>query len=447
MKSLKIFNTLTGKVEDFQPIDSSCVKLYSCGLTVYDYAHIGHARTTIFVDILVRLLRVLYNKVIYVRNITDVDDKINKRAKENNISIYNLTSEIVKSCNDSMFYINNKTPDYEPKVTENTEDIIKFIQRIIDNGHAYVADKHVFFDVSSYKDYGRLSHTNTNNLLNGVRIDNNDNKKNPLDFVLWKPSLDIDDESSKFNSPWGIGRPGWHIECSAMSYKYLGENFDIHCGGMDLKFPHHENEIAQSRCAFNESDFAKYWFHVGFLMVNGEKMSKSLGNFVLINSLQEKNLPGVVLRFAMLKNHYRKPLDFSDKLILEAKSNLEALHKNILDEDNNSNIPEELIDIMCDDLNTPRIITLLNNFNKNHEYKKLKNSLIFLGLFDKNIFYKKSNNKILIDEDKINNLIMTRTEAKKNKDWNTSDKIRDDLKSIGIALIDTKDGTTWKLIE
>ena len=412
MKKLKIFNTINSKIGEFQPIENDVVKLYSCGLTVYDHAHIGHARTTIFVDILVRLLRVLYNKVIYIRNITDVDDKINIKAKEKNTNIYNLTKEIVESCNLSMSYINNIKPDYEPRVTENIKDIIEFIQKIIDNGHAYVSNGHVFFDVSSYKDYGKLSHINIGNLLNGVRIDNEINKKNPLDFVLWKPSLDIDDESSKFNSPWGIGRPGWHIECSAMSHKYLGENFDIHCGGMDLKFPHHENEIAQSCCAFKNSNFAKFWFHVGFLMVNGEKMSKSLGNYILINSIQEKSISGKVLRLTMLKNQYGKPLDFSYKLITEAKNNLENLHKKIIDTETNSNVPEELIDVLCDNLNTPKVVNLLNEFNKKKEYIKLKSSLVFLGLFDERVFDKKIF-KLKIEKTEINKLIKIRSEAKK----------------------------------
>lgn len=446
MKKLKIFNTINSKIEEFQPIENDVVKLYSCGLTVYDHAHIGHARTTIFVDILVRLLRVLYNKVIYIRNITDVDDKINIKAKEKNTNIYNLTKEIVESCNLSMSYINNIKPDYEPRVTENIKDIIEFIQKIIDNGHAYVSNGHVFFDVSSYKDYGKLSHINIDNLLNGVRIDNKINKKNPLDFVLWKPSLDIDDESSKFNSPWGIGRPGWHIECSAMSHKYLGENFDIHCGGMDLKFPHHENEIAQSCCAFKNSNFAKFWFHVGFLMVNGEKMSKSLGNYILINSIQEKSISGKVLRLTMLKNQYGKPLDFSYKLITEAKNNLENLHKKIIDTETNSNVPEELIDVLCDNLNTPKVVNLLNEFNKKKEYIKLKSSLVFLGLFDERVFDKKIF-KLKIEKTEINKLIKIRSEAKKNRDWEKSDKIRNQLKELGIELIDTKEGTIWKSIE
>lgn len=446
MKKLKIFNTINSKIEEFQPIENDVVKLYSCGLTVYDHAHIGHARTTIFVDILVRLLRVLYNKVIYIRNITDVDDKINIKAKEKNTNIYNLTKEIVESCNLSMSYINNIKPDYEPRVTENIKDIIEFIQKIIDNGHAYVSNGHVFFDVSSYKDYGKLSHINIGNLLNGVRIDNEINKKNPLDFVLWKPSLDIDDESSKFNSPWGIGRPGWHIECSAMSHKYLGENFDIHCGGMDLKFPHHENEIAQSCCAFKNSNFAKFWFHVGFLMVNGEKMSKSLGNYILINSIQEKSISGKVLRLTMLKNQYGKPLDFSYKLITEAKNNLENLHKKIIDTETNSNVPEELIDVLCDNMNTPKVVNLLNEFNKKKEYIKLKSSLVFLGLFDERVFDKKIF-KLKIEKTEINKLIKIRSEAKKNRDWEKSDKIRNQLKELGIELIDTKEGTIWKPIE
>lgn len=439
---LKLFNSLSGNIEDFKPIDNNNVKLYSCGLTVYDRAHIGHARATIMVDILVRLLKELYSNVIYVRNITDVDDKINKRATERKITIQELTSEVISYCNKDMDYLNNLQPTYEPKATEHIKEIIEIIQKLIDNGNAYIANNHVLFDVNSYKDYGKLSKRNLEELQAGARIEVEDYKKNPLDFVLWKPSLDIDDESSKFESPWGVGRPGWHIECSAMSNKYLGENFDIHCGGVDLKFPHHENEIAQSCCANKGSTFANYWFHIGFLMVNGEKMSKSLGNFTTIKEIRDKGVKGVVLRLAMIKNHYRKPLDFTNNLIIEAEKNLKDLHKNIINIKCNYKVPSELIEVLSNDLNTPMTIALLNDFNKNKEYEKLKNALIFLGIFDENLIEKKTTT--LTNED-IEKLINERLEYKKDKNWVKCDEIRNYLKENNIIIKDTPNGTEWSI--
>ena len=439
---LKLFNSLSGNIEDFKPIDNNNVKLYSCGLTVYDRAHIGHARATIMVDILVRLLKELYSNVIYVRNITDVDDKINKRATERKITIQELTREVISYCNEDMNYLNNLQPTYEPKATEHIKEIIETIQKLIDNGNAYIANNHVLFDVNSYKDYGKLSKRNLEELQAGARIEVEDYKRNPLDFVLWKPSLDIDDESSKFESPWGIGRPGWHIECSAMSNKYLGENFDIHCGGVDLKFPHHENEIAQSCCANKGSTFANYWFHIGFLMVNGEKMSKSLGNFTTIKEIRDKGLKGVVLRFAMIKNHYRKPLDFTNNLIIEAEKNLKDLHKNIINIKCNYKVPDELIEVLSNDLNTPMTIALLNDFNKNKEYEKLKNALIFLGVFDENLIKKKTTT---LTNEEIEKLINERLEYKKDKNWAKCDEIRNYLKENNIVIKDTSNGTEWSI--
>lgn len=439
---LKLFNSLSGNIEDFKPIDNNNVKLYSCGLTVYDRAHIGHARATIMVDILVRLLKELYSNVIYVRNITDVDDKINKRATERKITIQELTREVISHCNEDMNYLNNLQPTYEPKATEHIKEIIETIQKLIDNGNAYIANNHVLFDVNSYKDYGKLSKRNLEELQAGARIEVEDYKRNPLDFVLWKPSLDIDDESSKFESPWGIGRPGWHIECSAMSNKYLGENFDIHCGGVDLKFPHHENEIAQSCCANKGSTFANYWFHIGFLMVNGEKMSKSLGNFTTIKEIRDKGVKGVVLRFAMIKNHYRKPLDFTNNLIIEAEKNLKDLHKNIINIKCNYKVPDELIEVLSNDLNTPMTIALLNDFNKNKEYEKLKNALIFLGVFDENLIKKKTTT---LTNEEIEKLINERLEYKKDKNWAKCDEIRNYLKENNIVIKDTSNGTEWSI--
>ena len=439
---LKLFNSLSGNIEDFKPIDNNNVKLYSCGLTVYDRAHIGHARATIMVDILVRLLKELYSNVIYVRNITDVDDKINKRATERKITIQELTREVISYCNEDMNYLNNLQPTYEPKATEHIKEIIETIQKLIDNGNAYIANNHVLFDVNSYKDYGKLSKRNLEELQAGARIEVEDYKRNPLDFVLWKPNLDIDDESSKFESPWGIGRPGWHIECSAMSNKYLGENFDIHCGGVDLKFPHHENEIAQSCCANKGSTFANYWFHIGFLMVNGEKMSKSLGNFTTIKEIGDKGVKGVVLRFAMIKNHYRKPLDFTNNLIIEAEKNLKDLHKNIINIKCNYKVPDELIEVLSNDLNTPMTIALLNDFNKNKEYEKLKNALIFLGVFDENLIKKKTTT---LTNEEIEKLINERLEYKKDKNWAKCDEIRNYLKENNIVIKDTSNGTEWSI--
>ena len=438
---LKLFNSLSGKIEDFKPIDSNNIRLYSCGLTVYDRAHLGHARATIAVDILVRLLKELYKNVIYVRNITDVDDKINKRATERNITIQELTSEIIEYCNEDMNYLHNIKPTFEPKATEHIKEIIDIIQKLINNKHAYISDGHVLFDVNSFKDYGRLSHRNLEELQAGARIEVESYKKNPLDFVLWKPSLAIDDESSKFNSPWGIGRPGWHIECSAMSNKYLGENFDIHCGGVDLKFPHHENEIAQSRCAFEGSNYANYWYHIGFLMINGEKMSKSLGNFTTIKEIRDKNIVGVVIRFAMLKNHYRKPLDFNDNLLIEAEKNLKELHKGILNIECDYKVPEELLNALCDDINTPKAIALLNKFNKEKEFDKLKNSLIFLGVYDNNLLNSKKITNLT--EDEINSLINQRLQYKKEKNWAKCDEIREYLRDNNIIIKDTATGTEW----
>ncbi len=445
---LKIYNSLTNKTENFNPINNENIKIYSCGLTVYDKAHLGHARTTVAVDILVRLLKYLYKNVIYVRNITDVDDKINVRATQRGITIQELTKEIINYCDSDMKYLNNLTPTFEPKVTENISEIIDIIQKLIDNGFAYVAGGNVFFDVNKYKDYGKLSNRNIEELKKEVRIEAGEYKKNALDFVLWKPSLAIDDESSKFESPWGVGRPGWHIECSALSHKYLGENFDIHCGGVDLKFPHHENEIAQSCCAFLGSNFANYWFHTGFLMVNGEKMSKSLNNFITIEKLKNEGVNGKIVRFTMMKNHYRKPLDFNENLIKEAEKNLKDLHKNVINFECENKVPEEVIEILCNDVNTPKVIALLNDFNNNKNYDKLKNALDFLGIFDENLLkIDKDLSNLDITEEEINSLIEKRNDAKKNKDWIEADKIRNYLKLKNILLKDSKNGVEWDIIK
>lgn len=444
---LKLFNSLSNKIEDFLPINEKNITIYCCGITVYDQMHLGHAKTYVCCDVLIRLLKIMYQNITFVRNITDIDDKIIKRAKERGISIQALTTEIINFCNLDMNYLGNLQPTIEPKVTEHIQDIIIFIQQLINNNHAYVKNNTVFFDVKSYKAYGKLSNKNLDELLAGVRIDVNEDKNNPLDFVLWKPATENDDKSSIFNSPWGLGRPGWHIECSTMSNKYLGENFDIHCGGMDLKFPHHENEIAQSCCANIGSSFAKYWFHVGFLMVNGEKMSKSLDNFITIQDLKNKNINGKVVRFLVMKNHYRTPLDFKDKLIEETKKNLIDLNKSVLNIECEYKVPKELINILCEDLNTPKAIALLNDYKTKKEFEKLKNSLLFLNLFDENLIkINKDLSDLPISEKEINNLILERIQAKNNKDWETSDKIRNYLLKYSIVVKDTINSCDWERI-
>lgn len=445
MQKLKLYNSLTKKVEDFNPIDKNKIKMYTCGVTVYDKCHLGHAKTYITSDILFRLLKELYGNVVYVRNITDVDDKINKRAVERKITIQELTQENIGFMNDDFKYLHLLKPTVEPKATEHIKEMISIIEMLIKNGNAYVAEGHVLFDVATFKDYGKLSGRDTEEMIAGARVEIAPYKKNPIDFVLWKPSLDIDDNSSKFESPWSIGRPGWHIECSAMSYKYLSENFDIHCGGNDLKFPHHENEIAQSRCAFKGSHFASYWVHTGFLLVNGEKMSKSLHNFTTIEDLKKQNVKGVAIRYAFLKNHYRTPFDFSMKLIEEADKNLIDLHRAVKNIKANDKLDENILEYLCDDLNTSKVLAELYNL-KNNNLPALKKAMEFLDIYDEAYYQEnKDLSNLGIDEKEILNLINQRLEAKKNKDFKKSDEIRSLLDSKGILLKDTQNGTDWNL--
>lgn len=447
MQKLKLYNSLTKKLEEFVPIDKNKVRMYTCGITVYDKCHLGHAKTYILSDILFRTLRELYGKdnVIYARNITDVEDKINKRAVERKITIQQLTQENIELMNKDFEYLHLLKPTIEPKATEHVKEMIFIIQKLIENGNAYVADGHVLFDTTTYKDYGKLSGRDIEEMIAGARVEVAPYKKNPTDFVLWKPSLEIDDDSAKFESPWSVGRPGWHIECSAMSYKYLGESFDIHCGGNDLKFPHHENEIAQSRCAFKNSSFANYWIHTGFLLVNGEKMSKSLHNFTTIEDLKNQNIKGVAIRYAFLKNHYRTPFDFSMKLIEEADKNLIDLHKAVKNIKASEKLSEKILECLCDDLNTSKVLAELYNL-KNSNLPELKKAMEFLGIYDESYYQEKRDlSKLNITESEILNLINQRLEAKKNKDFKKSDEIRNLLDSKGVLLKDTQNGSEWSL--
>ncbi len=370
--NLKIFNSISKEKEDFQPLDPANISMYVCGPTVYSYPHLGNARSVVIYDLLFRLLKEIFPKVTYVRNITDVDDKINKAAKDQNISIQELTAKFINIFEQDMSDIGVLKPTIEPKATENISEMINMIQILIDNGHAYESEGHVLFDVNSYKDYGKLSNRSLDDMISGSRVEVQDYKRNPLDFVLWKPSDINDDDSAIFDSPWSRGRPGWHIECSAMSNKFLGNDFDIHGGGADLKFPHHDNEIAQSICCHPKSNHAKYWVHNGFLTVNGEKMSKSLGNFITVRDLLHKNTEGVVIRYLLLSTHYRKPLDFNDKALSDAKKAIDKFYNVInfseiaqIDKSKYQNpFLQDVYKALCDDLNSPVAFAILHKIVK-----------------------------------------------------------------------------------
>jgi cysteinyl-tRNA synthetase len=406
--------------------------------------------------------------VIYVRNITDVDDKINLAASQARISIQELTQNVLKQFYADIGALNVLKPSFEPKVTESIPEIIATIQKLIDNNHAYISQNHVLFDISSFKDYGKLSKKKLEDLISGARVEIADYKKNPLDFVLWKPSSINDDISSIFDSPWGRGRPGWHIECSAMSHKFLGENFDIHGGGADLQFPHHENEIAQSCCAHPHSNYASLWVHNGFLTVDGEKMSKSLKNFITVNDLLERGIEGVVIRLMLLSSHYRKPFDFNQKIVDDCQKTLEKFHE-IFDkkdydqmlQSQDSEVSEAILEFLADDLNFSKVLAFLNNsykeiknnFDKNKLQQFIKN-LDFLGLVSDKMWNKNISKNNLsgnlssnfssakIDENFINQQIILRKEFKSQKNFSEADKIRQALLNMGIILEDKPDGST-----
>ncbi len=456
---MRIFNTLSGKKEAFKPIHENSVRMYICGMTVYDDTHIGHARTFLSFDLIVRYLRNIGFKVTYVRNITDVDDKIISRAKELNLDPTDLVQKYINSMQEDFESLGMINPDLEPRATENINSIISLIETLIDKGHAYEGDSDVYFSVESFKSYGKLSGRNLEDMLAGARVDIDVDKKNPSDFVLWKK----DTEGIKWDSPWGLGRPGWHIECSAMSIDALGETFDIHGGGSDLKFPHHENEIAQSECVTGK-DFAKIWMHTGSLRIDKEKMSKSLGNFVTVKESLENHSPEV-LRLFLISSHYRSPLNYSDESIEEAKSSLDRLYNSIEDleylskESVKSEYSDKFHNAMQDDFNTPSAISVLfeiarqvNSLKKDNEIEeatKLASELYdlssILGLLqqDPNDYFRDGIN---ISESQIQSLIDKRNKARAEKDFTLSDKIRDDLLEMGIALEDRNNETVWRKV-
>jgi cysteinyl-tRNA synthetase len=433
--ALRLYNTLTRTKEDFVPLDPKNVRMYVCGPTVYDFAHIGNARPVIVFDVLFRLLRHLYGAehVNYVRNITDVDDKINARAAEQGISIRELTEKTAAQFREDIAALGCLPPTHEPRATDHIPEMIVMIERLIAAGHAYAADGHVLFDVSSKPDYGKLARKTLDEMIEGARVDVAPYKKNAMDFVLWKPSSP---ELPGWESPWGRGRPGWHIECSAMSEALLGETFDIHGGGIDLVFPHHENEIAQSESAHHDHPLAKVWMHNGFLNVEGEKMSKSLGNFVTINELLA-DWPGDVLRFNMLRSHYRQPMDWTVAGMRESWNTLEKWYDTV-EPLADSGVGEGLLAALADDLNTPAAIAELHKSSPEH----LAGGLALLGFSVKPEALK---SKKSVDTAAIERAIEARLAARKAKDFKESDRIRDELLAQGIVLKDGPQGTTWEV--
>jgi cysteinyl-tRNA synthetase len=460
--SITLYNTLTRKKEAFAPIDPARVRMYVCGPTVYDYAHIGNARPVIVFDVLYRLLRLEYGpeNVIYARNITDVDDKINARASEMGIDIRALTEKTTAQFHADIAALGVLQPTVEPRATEHIPEMVGLCESLVRKGHAYVADGHVLFDVSSMPDYGRLANRSLEEMEAGARVDVAPYKKGPMDFVLWKPSKPGE---PAWPSPCGIaasGRPGWHLECSAMSEKHLGQVFDIHGGGIDLVFPHHENEIAQSRCVHETPVMANVWMHNGFLQVEGEKMSKSLGNFITIHELLATDTfggqpwHGRVIRMAMLSTHYRQPIDWTVDRLVQARAHLAELAE-ILHGIAPADVPHaDVVAAISDDLNTPSAISIIHGLAKSarrgnaETAAELKAALQFLGLYDN----EKPDDFFVgaaapaIDEVEICRLIAARLEARNAKDFKTADRIRDELAAKGIQLKDAKDAATGRIV-
>ena len=448
-KNVNFFNTLSNKKEKFVPINNNRIGLYVCGPTVYDFPHIGNARPLVVFDVLFRLLQSLYGKekVVYVRNITDIDDKIIESSKRNKKSIKELTETITKSFHEDCRYLNCLNPTFEPKATENIKEMINMVSNLLKNKHAYENEKHVYFSVSSFKKYGKLSNKNSEQLIAGSRVEISKFKKNPLDFVLWKPS---DEKDPGWDSPWGRGRPGWHLECSVMSEKFLGKQFDIHGGGLDLVFPHHENEIAQSCCANKTEYFANYWLHNGFVTFDKEKMSKSTGNIVLINKLRE-NVNGQVVRLALLSSHYKQPLDWNEKIIRESQNTLDKWYSQF-EKVNTKELNDDVLKPLQEDLNTPEYIAKLHSLyedsTKGNKSSKIKflSACRQIGLLEEDKLswdnFKKL--KAKVDENFINQKIKDRNSARKKGDYKLADILRKELEENGVIIEDKQDKTTWK---
>jgi cysteinyl-tRNA synthetase len=454
MTQLSFYNTRTRQKEEFQPLDPQRVTLYACGPTVYNYIHIGNARMNTVFDTVFRLLRHLYGveQVLYVRNLTDIEDKIIEAARKEGVPISDITEKYTKAFWNDTKRLNSLEPTIQPKATDYVTQMIAMIEQLIANGHAYEAEGHVLFAVQSYNDYGKLSRHSRDQLIEGARVEVAPYKKDAADFVLWKPSIG---DQPGWDSPWGLGRPGWHIECSAMATDLLGETFDLHGGGNDLIFPHHENEIAQSCCANKGSDFARVWLHNGMLNINEEKMSKSVGNFYTLHEILDQ-FPGEVVRYVLLSALYRQPLEFNFDLLTEAKTIIDRWFRAIEKApDAPATQPHpDVLAALSDDLNTPKVYAVLHDLaaqiNKTTDAAELnalvgtfKASADLLGLLQGTAqeWFQGSNHE---ESDAIAALITERTAARANKDFATSDRIRDELLARGILLDDSATGTTWR---
>ena len=439
-------NNLTNKKEQFIPKNKSNIGMYVCGPTVYDDPHIGNARPLIIFDILFKLLKKKFESVTYVRNITDIDDKIIKSSQEQKISTKELTEKVTKSFLEDCKFLNCENPTHQPKATEHIGLMIEMINDLIKKGYAYENESHVYFEVKKFSDYGKLSNKNLEELIAGSRVEISENKKNSEDFVLWKPS---NDNEPSWDSPWGKGRPGWHLECSAMSKKFLGEEFDIHGGGIDLIFPHHENEIAQSRCANDTKAFANYWVHNAFITMSNEKMAKSQGNILKIKDFRKK-MSGQVIRLALMSAHYKQPLDWNEKLISDCQNTLDKWYRIYSPEIKNADIPEVILKPLYEDLNTPGYIANLHQLydkaNKGEDLDIFISACKFIGLFNEDSkqwdSFKK--NKASISEEEIKNMIDLRNKARENKNYKEADEIRNKLLDKGVLIEDKDDKTLWK---
>jgi len=449
-KDIYLTNSLGNKKEKFIPINKKKIGMYVCGPTVYDDPHIGNARPLVVFDILYKVLKCKFGEknVNYVRNITDIDDKIIKSSLEKKISTNELTEKITKNFHDDCIYLGCEKPSHEPKATENISLMIEMISKLIQSGYAYLNNQHIYFEVKKFKDYGKLSNKKLDELIAGSRVEVSENKKNPEDFVLWKPSKD---NEPYWKSPWGEGRPGWHLECSVMSKKYLGDKFDIHGGGRDLIFPHHENEIAQSRCANENDAFANYWVHNGFITMSNEKMAKSQGNILKIEDLKNK-INGQVLRLALISTHYKQALDWNDRLINECQNTINKWYESYIKLEKTVLVPEEYLSPLYDDLNTPGYIANLHKLFEKSQKGDLKDKEIFVsacnfvGLLNENKnkwdAFKKSKTNIL--EEEILSKIEARNKARDSKNYKEADKIRNELLDKGISIEDKDGKTTWK---
>ncbi|GAP65867.1 cysteinyl-tRNA synthetase [Mizugakiibacter sediminis] len=457
---IRLYNTLSRQIEPFVPLVPERVTMYVCGPTVYNYVHIGNARPPVVFGLLARLLRRHYPRVVYARNITDVDDKINAAAKEAGVPIGAIAERYAAAYREDMARLGVDPPDLEPHATAHIPQIIAMCERLIADGHAYAADGHVLFDVASYPEYGRLSRRSTDEMLAGARVEVAPYKKNPGDFVLWKPSTP---DLPGWGSPWGRGRPGWHIECSAMAEAHLGETIDIHAGGNDLMFPHHENEVAQSTCAHGGKPFARYWLHNGMLTFEGRKMSKSLGNVMLLHELLQRH-PPEVLRFLLLKAHYRQPLDWSEAALTQARRTLDGWYGVLRDladvavAASDRGVPEALEAALCDDLNTPEAFAVLAKLAEDARQaatpdarRRAKGALLgggaLLGLLqqDPEAWFKQAAPGAGVDAATVESLLEQRRAARAARDWARADAIRDELAAMGVAIEDGPQGTRWRM--